>query len=367
MEDTVKLGEDIVFSQREARFAETSMEEWAKRIETLIEFQQNVDGPVKVTNVRPVGVAAGGSNGTLLFDAQYTENSCYVRRQLVLRFLPARGLFHKYDVSGQFELQRTLHKTDIPVAEQLWLDSNGEYLKVPGYIMEQVPGDSPPMLWKASGIVFDASPAQRRNMMQSYVEMLARIHSLNWKSLGLDWLEKRSEGILPIGREVDWYWDSLKWANFEDSVETFEPIRNWLISNEPTDARIVLCHGDVNLGNYLFENEKVSAVLDWEMAFLGAPECDLTMFCVGDEAVQGNVQLPEGVIAGSDIYAIYEEIVGCELRNIAYFELFSRFRTSAVTTMAMNHYGELSESMRPIYDLTLKNCFESAKAMGVDL
>jgi len=45
-------------------------------------------------------------------------------------------------------------------------------------------------------------------------------------------------------------------------------VRTWLIRNEPTDLATVICHGDANLGNYLFDDEQVSAVVDWEMAFL---------------------------------------------------------------------------------------------------
>jgi hypothetical protein len=95
--DAEALGDDIVRIQRRARFADTTTEEWARRLERLIADQTGITRVV-VSNVRQVGAAAGGSNGTLLFDAAYQSSDGVERRPLVLRFLPMQGLFHTYDV-----------------------------------------------------------------------------------------------------------------------------------------------------------------------------------------------------------------------------------------------------------------------------
>ncbi|KCZ92145.1 phosphotransferase family protein [Hyphomonas johnsonii] len=363
--DAEQLGSDIVQSQRAARFADTTADQWAERLTALIKAQPGTSGPVAVTNVRPVGTAAGGSNGTMLFDASYSESGARQDRALVLRFLPAEGLFHKYDVEGQYALQRELGKAGFPVPEQLWLDSAGDHLKVPGYVMEQVAGNGPPMVWKASGLIAEASPPSRRKMTTSYVAHLAKLHAIDWQAAGLDWLANRAAGANPVEREANWYWDALKWADFEDTVAMFAPVRDWLIAKEPANIDVVLCHGDINLGNYLFKNDAVSAVLDWEMAFLGTPECDLAMINVGDAALQGHVPTPEGALTNAEICAEYERITNRKLRHMDYFELFGSYRATIITTLAMKHYpAAMTDAMRPLYESTLKMCFDRARALG---
>ena len=153
--------------------------------------------------------------------------------------------------------------TDVPVAGQVWLDADGSYLERPGYVMEQVDGVSPPMTWMTSGVIAAASPADRREMGANYARMLARIHAVDWRTAGLDWLEDRAVGACPVQRELNWYWDSLLWSGYDAAQAQLVPIRDWLIANEPDGSDVVLCHGDANLGNYLYDGVRISAVLDW--------------------------------------------------------------------------------------------------------
>lgn len=167
--DADEIGSDIVELSRKARFADTSLDEWALRIRTLIRAQPEIVGDVTVSDVRAVATAAGGSNGTYLFNASFDRGAGRVEKALVLRFLPVSGLFHHYDVKEQFELQQVLATTDVPVAEQIWLDDAGVYLKRPGYVMAQVAGRTSPMTWMTSGLFFDASIADRREDRKSVV------------------------------------------------------------------------------------------------------------------------------------------------------------------------------------------------------
>ena len=129
--DVDQIGAAIVKHQRGARFAETTPDQWGDRLMQFIGAQAGVSD-VRVANVREVGTAAGGSNGTLLFEASWTEDGEPRSSGLVLRFMPTRGLFHAYDVTAQFNLQRALEATDVPVPPQIWLDPDGNLLGRPG-------------------------------------------------------------------------------------------------------------------------------------------------------------------------------------------------------------------------------------------
>lgn len=363
--DVTEASDQIINISRQARFADTTSEEWGKRVAQLIAAQPGLSNP-EVTNVRPVGTSAGGSNGTLLLDAAFDGPNGREKRGLVLRFLPDRGLFHRYDVGEQFALQKALRDTAVPVPEQLWLDAEGKYLVRPGYVMEKREGTSPAMSWMTDGIIAEASPEDRREISLDYVGALAKVHAVDWRAAGLAWLENRAKGSRPIEREVNWYWDALTWSGGEKYAAGMETVRDWLIANEPADIEPVLCHGDANFGNYLYVGTKVSAVLDWEMAFLGAPEADLTFLKIAGDIMMSEVPYPEGVHSYEEMLAEYERISGRPIKYLPYFELFTSYRVGIITVLSIPHFSEEAlAGLMPIFERGPAQCLARAAAMGI--
>src|SRR5690606_20388072 len=132
----------------------------------------------------------------------------------------------------------------------------------------------------------------------------------DWRELGLQWLENRAEGTRPIERETNWLWHSIEYSEQDEYIRALEPIKDWLIANEPRDIETVLCHGDTNFGNYLFVDGKVSAVLDWEMAFLGAAECDVLFMPTGDLVTHPDDPVPEGFMSYAEMEEEYCRLTG---------------------------------------------------------
>jgi aminoglycoside phosphotransferase (APT) family kinase protein len=321
---------------------------------------------VSVSGLKPVDEAAGGSNGTLLFHAAWTTVAgASEAADLVLRFLPARGLFHSYDVKAQFEIQRALALTSVPAARQRWLDEHGEFLGVPGYVMDRVVGRSTPMTWMVSGLYVDASPQDRRAMQLAYVAALANIHRVDWRARGLEFMTRRAIGERPIARETQWYWDSLEWCGDTEYLEPLRPIRDWLIDHEPKRRDSVLCHGDTNFGNYLFDGTRISAVVDWEMAFIGHPECDVAMFIVGNESLQGGVARPPGTLSDAEFIAEYERVSGLKLQDWSYYELFASYRSTVITVLARQHFeGEFLKTFNAVARRSIAKTLERGAALG---
>jgi aminoglycoside phosphotransferase (APT) family kinase protein len=65
-----------------------------------------------------------------------------------------------------------------------------------------------------------------------------------------------------------------------DPHPTFELGLNWLRRNRPQPIEPVVVHGDFRLGNPMMQPDGIAAVLDWELAHLGAPLEDLSWICV---------------------------------------------------------------------------------------
>lgn len=360
------IGSEIVKHQRGARFADTSIGEWQERLVAFLSSQAGI-GDVAVSNVREVGTAAGGSNGTLLFDAAWTENGERQQRGLVLRFMPTHGLFHIYDVEAQFALQKALKAAGAPVPGQLWIDVEGKSLGRAGYVMEQVEGQSTPMTWMTSGIIADARPEDRRQMQINYLAALAQIHAVDWRAAGLEWMETRAAGTKPIEREVNWYWGALEYSGVAAYIAAFRPMRDWLIANEPDGGEPVVCHGDANFGNYLYDGTDVSAVVDWEMSFLGTPECDLSFIHIGDQIIQHGLDPLEGTLSYSERLAEYERISGRKLSNLPYYELFTAYRLAVINVLTFRHFpAPVLEKLLPVIERGPRIAAELAGALGVE-
>ena len=87
----------------------------------------------------------------------------------------------------------------------------------------------------------------------------------------------------------------------------------WLRQNAPPETETVLCHGDFRVGNLLVDGVGISAVLDWELAFLGDPVSDVAYLCSPPWRF-GNYDKPVGGVGQThELIAAYEAASG---RNV---------------------------------------------------
>ena len=92
---------------------------------------------------------------------------------------------------------------------------------------------------------------------------------------------------------------------------------DWLERNIPPEPeRMVLLHGDAGPANFLYEDGKVTALLDWELTHFGDPMADLAMICIRN-LFQPFVPLPEA-------FAAYEAAGGAnvDLDRVRYYRAF---------------------------------------------
>lgn len=90
---------------------------------------------------------------------------------------------------------------------------------------------------------------------------------------------------------------------FEEPHPALELGLQWLEEHRPAPGEQVVLHGDFRLGNLLVERSGISAVLDWELAHLGAAAEDLGWFCgrawrFGSPLEAGGVGTVHDLLAG---------------------------------------------------------------------
>ena len=110
----------------------------------------------------------------------------------------------------------------------------------------------------------------------AFMTNLAALHSYDARQIDLD-----GGGN---GRIIDHVKrDVAIWRTMYEEVGKPDPLLDlafgWLDANMPNpDGPVVLVHGDAGPGNFLFDHDKLTALIDWEFAHLGDPLEDIAWF-----------------------------------------------------------------------------------------
>jgi aminoglycoside phosphotransferase (APT) family kinase protein len=129
-------------------------------------------------------------------------------------------------------------------------------------------------------------PAAKTRIIAQFMETLARLHALDVAEVRLDAGVEAARIIDHVRAEIR-VWRAM-YAETARRDPLIEFAFRWLEAAIPDpDEPPVLAHGDAGPGNFLFEDDRLTAVIDWELAHLGDPMEDLAWFsmrCVMEPA-----------------------------------------------------------------------------------
>ncbi|MBW1852859.1 MAG: phosphotransferase [Deltaproteobacteria bacterium] len=243
----------------------------------------------------------GLSSETYLFDMNWEESGQQKTLGIVLRAAPQGDkVFPEYEIGHQFHIMRILKDTGGPVARMVLLEEDPTVIGAPFFLMEKLEGDVPQDFpsYHGSGMYFEATPEVRTKMWWETVDTLVKIHKLDWRSMGFSFLGVPRDKTDAIDRQLA-YWDNYlnNWLKDDtyDSFPTMESSLDWLKENRYVPDRLTLCWGDARIGNTLYSrpDRDVIAIMDWEMAFIGDPECDLVWMTILDKQHSKGYRLPK--------------------------------------------------------------------------
>jgi len=275
--------------------------------------------------------SSGTSNETYFLTFRYRANGANVTRKMVVRWAPeASALLHTYNLMEQFQLMSHLKASRIPVPEVFWFEDDESIIGRPFFVMDRIEGEVLDLDPSSSGfrILCDASPDTRRQLWEQLIDTIAQIHGLDWKGLGLGFLRGSAGPDEALACEIAWWEDFLHYSKVD--MEIFSRAFDWLKQHRPTPSAIGLCWGDARLGNLLFRDGTVQGVLDWEMAYIGPPECDLMYMCIMTETMTQLLGLPEmeGAMTTREACAYYESVSNRKLEHLAYHEFFATLKAA---------------------------------------
>lgn len=274
--------------------------------------------------------AGGQSNPTFKIDA--ASGSYVLRRQP-----PGKLLKSAHAVDREYRVLAALGATDVPVAKVYHLCEDPEVIGSMFYIMEFCEGN---VHWEAA-LEDISSTQQRAKMYDEMSRVLAAIHSVDLDAVGL----------ADYGRPGNYFqrqydrWSAQYKASELKPIPEMDQVIEWLGNNIPEDdGKVSLVHGDYRLDNLMFspDNDRVIAVLDWELSTLGHPYADLAYQCMGMRLPSGNGPGASSGLFGVDIQALgipseqdyiasYCQRMGIEkLENWNFYLAFSFFRLAAI-------------------------------------
>ena len=290
------------------------------RLETFL--GKAAETKVTVTDFQPLPGGAVQENWRL--DADFAGGAFAGRQELVLRTDAPAPIPSSHDRAKEFRIIQAVHARGIKAPEALWLCTDQSVLEKTFFIMRRLPGI-------AAGhrvVKDDTLGGGHDTLAEELAVELARIHALDPRSLGLDFLaEPRPSPALAAARDFRAYLDV-----HPDPRPVLEWGIAWLEREAPPKGSVVLCHRDFRTGNYLAGKDGLVAILDWEFANLGDPDSDIGWICARCWRF-GAVEKVAGGIASREAFVrAYERASGRKVdrARIDYYEVMAHARWAII-------------------------------------
>lgn len=263
--------------------------------------------------------------------------------RLVVRREPRGGVLEPYDASKEFRILKALEQTDVPVPAALWLEETGEVLGTRFYVMEFVEGEIP-LPWDES-IPNDV----REEMHHQFTDILASMHTVDWAALGLEFLGVPADESDPAALELERCREILARVELRPYPLVHE-ILAWLDERRPKAARLSLIHDDYRMGNFVWRDGKIIALLDWERAFVGDPMVDVAFtrlenlagWCSITDAMAERYTERSGIAIDEDAVSFYEilEQLKASLVGLTGLRALADGRTADLRLVQIGDFGE---------------------------
>ncbi|MCW2622555.1 MAG: putative aminoglycoside phosphotransferase [Frankiales bacterium] len=163
----------------------------------------------------------------------------------------------------------------------------------------------------------------RVQVARDFMSKLAALHALDPHRLHLEGQDADAPLPVLVERELDAWEELYHQGGDPDPLLEFALV--WLRHHRPAaEGPVVIVQGDTGPGNFLYEDGRVTAVLDWELAHLGDPHDDL-----GWLALRAT-QEPFTVLA--ERFDDYAALTGLDIdpERVRYYRAFAHFRVAVL-------------------------------------
>jgi len=226
----------------------------------------------------------------------------------------------------------------LPVAPVRNVDADGDILGQPAIILGFVEGVTEPTQgtghgFSGIGTRYDEWAAK---LTPQFINALAQVHRFDWRTADLSYYATPQPGTRQAAIwQINW-WSQVWWDGVVQPVAMVTYAERWLRENAPVCDEPVMCHSDLRLGNFMFEEPsgKFTAVLDWELAHIGDFHEDIAWAIqrlFGTWRDDGTF-LVCGLIARDEFLRAYEAASGNRIDpvKLRYYEVLNAYKCAVI-------------------------------------
>ena len=256
-------------------------------------------------------------------------------REYVLRRPPfGSKVKSAHDMGREYTVLSSLSPVYDRAPKPFAYEATGDVLGAPFYLMERRRGV---ILRKEVPADVAGDLTRVRGICEHLVDALVDLHAVDYTAAGLGDFGKPAGYI---ERQVTG-WSKRYLDSQTDDLPAVTEVAAWLAAHMPADSAPALIHNDFKFDNVIFDPglERITGVLDWEMATVGDPLMDLgTSLSYWAEASdpQAFYQLPfgptaqPGMMTRKEFAERYFARSGRRTENLVFYYAFGLFKTAVV-------------------------------------
>jgi aminoglycoside phosphotransferase (APT) family kinase protein len=226
------------------------------------------------------------------------------------------------DIVRQARVMASLADTPVAVPPIIWYGDEPEFFDRPYFVGGFVEG------FKLGESQLPLGHLKR--LARAGIATMAALHNVAWEP-------RRDAWGAPFALS-----DELKRLDYLLDRDTLDPavvargpeLRERLRSSLPAGTRIGCVHGDFQWSNVLFDEERVVALIDWEISLVGATLLDLGWICFfSDPQSWVGTDVRGSLLNADEIVDAYAEAAGfpVSIPEVRWFRAFAGYRFGVIT------------------------------------
>ncbi|RXZ65306.1 phosphotransferase family protein [Pelagerythrobacter rhizovicinus] len=320
---------------------------------------EGFEGPLTLAKFK-----GGQSNPTYRVD---TPRASYVlRRQPFGKLLPSA-----HAVDREYRVMAALHPTGFPVPRPYGLCEDPEVIRSKFFVMSLADGRS---LW--NGALPNNTPGERREIYHAMIDTMADLHLKDPDAIGLSDFGKPTDYC---ARQIA-RWTKQYRLSETETIPEMDRLIEWLPETIPPQHESSVVHGDYRLDNMIFaaDENRVIAVLDWELSTLGDPVADFAYLMLNwynpTDGRAGLLGLDLEALGIPTVHEAVERYVartGYPVPPMDWYFAYNLFRLAGIMqgikkrvidgTASSAHAKQMSERVKPL----VERAYQFAQAAGL--
>jgi aminoglycoside phosphotransferase (APT) family kinase protein len=272
---------------------------------------------------------APGGRSNLTFFMSQGDRQWVLRRPPLGHVLPSA-----HDMRREYTVLSALQGTDVPVPRVRAYCDDRDVVGAPFYVMDFVAGH----VLRDANDTARLEPDQRRQLSATLVDVLARVHGVDWEGVGLHDFGRPSGYLERQITRWSQHWDRSCTRDLPAMAE----LATYLSAALPPASPPALVHGDFRLDNVMYSlggPARPLAVLDWEMSTVGDPLADLGLLLVywpdpsdgfDPPSVAPQIGGQDGFLSRAELVARYAQATGRDLTHLSFYIVFGYFKLAVI-------------------------------------